>query len=106
MVKRSEEGKMHLQNQLLQARNPAAGAVHISPHAARGDISTPTPTALSVLSNFSLAVLADSGWYTVNFSAAEQLEYGRGQSLNFLRHDRPTQVCAWQFLNVFCTTIS
>jgi hypothetical protein len=50
------------------------------------------PTALSVLSNFSLAILADAGWYSVNLAAAEELEYGRGQTLNFLQHDQPTQV--------------
>jgi hypothetical protein len=97
---------VHHHSQLLQARNPAADSVHISPQAARGDVSAPMPTALSVLSNFSLAVLADSGWYAVNFSAAEKLEYGRGQSLSFLQHDQPTQVCHMHFFQEFCTHVA
>lgn len=37
-----------------------------------------------VFSRLSLAVLEDSGWYTVSYSAAEPLVWGRGKGCGFI----------------------
>jgi hypothetical protein len=51
---------------------------------ARTDISTPVYDQFSVLSNFSLAVLDDTGWYKTNRTAAEPITWGRGLNHTFL----------------------
>ena len=37
-----------------------------------------------VLSSLTLALLEDSGWYSVDYSAAEPLEWGRGKGCDFI----------------------
>ena len=59
--------------------------VHVSPQVARNDISAPSVDEHSVISNISLSILDDSGWYVTNRSLAEPLTWGLGQSSNLLQ---------------------
>lgn len=59
--------------------------VHVSPQVARNDISAPLYDEHSVLSNISLAILDDSGWYTTNRSLAQRLTWGLGQRAGLLQ---------------------
>jgi hypothetical protein len=38
-----------------------------------------------ILSDFTLALLQDSGWYTVNPGTSEKLVWGRGRGCEFVR---------------------
>ena len=59
--------------------------VHVSPQVARNDVSAPFYDLHSVLSNISLAILDDSGWYVTNRSLAERLTWGLGQGKDLLQ---------------------
>ena len=71
----------------MQALEPPWNEVHIAPQVARSDISALTYDQFSVLSRFSLAVLADTGWYTVAAGFAEPMQWGRGEPQSFLATD-------------------
>lgn len=62
---------------------PPGSEVHLSPQVARSDVSSVAPDEYSVLSNFSHAVLNDTGWYrTVGVPA--RLLWGLGRDQSFL----------------------
>lgn len=78
----------------MQITTPPNNEVHLSPQVARSDIAAPVYDEFSVLSVFSLAVLEDTGWYVVNMSAAQHMQWGRGLPVSFLRNAPGTQaVC-------------
>eukprot|EP00892_Ulva_mutabilis_P008056 jgi/Ulvmu1/5622/UM023_0161.1 len=75
--------------EILGYRDPGPGTqqdiqitdgVHVSPQVARNDVSAPFFNEHSVLSNISLSILDDSGWYVTNRALAERLTWGLGQS--------------------------
>ncbi|PKA49613.1 leishmanolysin [Apostasia shenzhenica] len=47
------------------------------------EIMTGSVDTRSVVSNMTLALLEDSGWYRANFSMADQLDWGRNQGTEF-----------------------
>jgi hypothetical protein len=68
----------------LQTQVPPDNEVHLAALVATNEIATGEYDADSVLSQLSLAVLEDSGWYRTNAATAEPLWWGRGQGGNFL----------------------
>lgn len=58
-----------------------------------GDIATYASEG-PVLSNITLSILEDSGYYKVNFAAAEELIYGRGLGCSLLNDRCET----WQLI--------
>jgi hypothetical protein len=73
----------------VQVLSPPKSEVHLSPDVARNDVATPTYDESSILSNFSLAVLMDTGWYTVDARAApadKPMQWGLGLPQPFLQN--------------------
>jgi hypothetical protein len=73
---------------------PGSASSHFDLRVLLNEMMTPIDTSTigypAVLSNFTLAVLEDSGWYTVDYAAADSdpaLEFGRGLGCGFLDTD-------------------
>jgi len=58
-----------------------------------------------VLTNLTLSVLADSGWYTADFTQAEPMDWGTGQGCLFV-HDYCVQFAVTNFPDFFCTAMT
>uniref|UniRef100_A0A061RBA4 Leishmanolysin n=1 Tax=Tetraselmis sp. GSL018 TaxID=582737 RepID=A0A061RBA4_9CHLO len=69
----------------LSPSDPVGSAPHWHPKYCFGEIMTASVGSDNALSALSLALLEDSGWYSVNYSAAERWSWGRGQGAAFLR---------------------
>ena len=74
---------------------------HWEPRMILGDImSSLTYTPDQVLSEFTLSLLEDSGWYKVNYYTGGLMRFGKHKGCDFFHHD-----CSDEFENDFCTFI-
>lgn len=81
----------------LRRRRPGTAGSHWEKRLLRNEIMTGTANHLPVYSSMTLALFEDMGWYTVDYSYAQDLKWGLDQGCTF-----PTDKCSSWDDRFFC----